>query len=225
MSKQYFTSDFARFFSTLRNNNTREWMAENKADYIAHVKEPVAAFVDDVLLEVGGWFPHMPQMAKEATFRIYRDVRFSKDKTPHKLYAGAWIAPGGKKSPYPGYYLQLSDQKLLIAGGLYELTTAQVADVREEIDYNLSTFAALLSAPEFKTKFGELKGDALKRVPAQYKETYQRQALIANKQFYYSAELPASLISSPELLPTTIDYLSAGRAINQFFYNALAPTE
>ena len=105
----YFNQDFIKFFKELESNNNREWFNENKERYIHSVKDPFFSFVEEMIHRISEENDSFNIAPKEAIFRIYRDVRFSKNKLPYKTTASAIISPGGRKDfTTPGYYLELS---------------------------------------------------------------------------------------------------------------------
>ena len=107
------------FLSKLKENNNREWFQANKKFY-EEAKSEVEAFVDDLIPRMAAFEPSLKYVtAKECMFRIFRDVRFSKDKVPYKTNMGAWITKGGRKSPGPGYYLHIQPGESMLAGGVY----------------------------------------------------------------------------------------------------------
>ena len=93
----YFTKDFIGFFSDLENNNNRDWFHENKKRYETSVKGPFESLVSALISELSKVYPEMTITPKDAIFRINRDIRFSKDKSPYKTHMAALISPGGKK--------------------------------------------------------------------------------------------------------------------------------
>jgi uncharacterized protein (TIGR02453 family) len=117
-------------------------------------------------------------------FRINKDVRFSKDKSPYKTNMGASINPGGKKSMVPGYYIHIEPGKSFLAGGCYQPMPETLAAIRQEIDYNSSEFKKILSAKDFKTYFKELsQEDKLKTAPKGYDKNHPDKELLQHKHF------------------------------------------
>lgn len=115
----------------------------------------------------------MGLQAKKCVFRIYRDVRFSKDKSPYKLNFGASMSEGGRKSTNPGYYIHLQPGgECFFGGGLYHPDVDNLKKVRQEIDYNADSFLKIVKDQEFKSVFGEIWGEKLKRAPKDYSEDH-----------------------------------------------------
>jgi len=185
------------------------------------VKSPFRQFVDHMILRIQEFEPDLVTTAKESVFRINRDIRFSKDKTPYKTHVSAVLGRGGKKSADPAYYFQFNHQQVMVGGGAYFLEKDDLYKVRQEIAYETETFNQLLANPDFKKAYGEVLGDRNKVLPAEFKEDRERQPLIANKQFYYMAELPASTLLAPDLDEQLLRYFKTAAPLNAFFRHAL----
>lgn len=163
-----FPSTFT-FLTSLQQNNNREWFQEHKSDYdLAHqnVKDFVAEFIH-ALSKIDRYISEDIPVSK-CLFRIYRDTRFSKDKTPYKNWFGAGISVAGRKLNGPEYYLHIQPGNSFIAGGYWRPEKEHLAAIRQEIDYNGTQFRQIINAPKF-TKFCILNNeDKLKKVPAGY---------------------------------------------------------
>ncbi len=217
----FFTEEYLKFFEGLAENNHKEWFDANRGRYETAVKKPFNAFVEAVIGRVQHLEPDMHLTPKDAVFRINRDVRFSKDKAPYKTQMSAFLAAGGKKSPLPGYYFELAANGIRFGGGLYMLEKEALYRVRQEIAYHPDEFSSLLAAKDFVEKFGSLQGTANKTVPAEFKDTFARQPLIANKQFYYMAELPPGKLLAANLPDIIYQYAAAASPMNHFLRRAL----
>jgi uncharacterized protein (TIGR02453 family) len=161
--------DILQFLRKLKQNNSREWMQENKQEYLKQ-KE---AFSDLVLRTINALTASDRNLQglepKDCIFRINRDIRFSKDKTLYKTHFGAYMAPGGRKSMLPGYYLHLEPgNKSILASGLYRPSGKLLSQVRQEIDYNGDNLVSLVEATSWKKEFGGLQGDRLIKAPKGY---------------------------------------------------------
>jgi uncharacterized protein (TIGR02453 family) len=197
----WFKEDYELFFKDLEQHNNREWFTTNKKRYERFVKHPFDAFVTDMILRMQTIDASCRLEAKDAVFRIYRDIRFSKDKTPYKTRMSAVIGQGGRKAPsMEGMYIEIGHQHLRLYGGIYQPDSDQLMRIRQEILYNLETFESLLNEPDFQAAFGTIHGERNKRLNAPFNEVVDRQPLIANKQFYYYTDLNPALITSDELV-------------------------
>lgn len=217
----YFSSDFIAFFEELSANNHKAWFDQNRKRYQETVKKPFESFINEMILRLQENEPDLQLTAREAIFRINRDIRFSKDKAPYKTHVGAGMAKGGRKSSYPGYYLELSPKRMMVGGGVYFLEKEDLQKIRSEIAYATDEFTALVEDKNFKKCFGEVKGERNKVVPAEFKETMQKQPLIANKHYYYMTTLEPSHITNGNLPDLLMDYYRVGYPLNNFFKKAI----
>lgn len=213
----YFTSDFLSFFADLRENNERDWFKAQKKRYEQAVKKPFEQFVSALIERMQIEDPELVVTPKDCIFRIYRDTRFSKDKTPYKLHASAAINRGGKKDhSEPGIYLQASDESFGIFSGNYRPDTKNLRAIREEIVSNMEEFQALLDDKNFKAKFGTIQGEKNKRLPKEFMEAAEQQPLLFNKQFYYAHEMDAETLLQDNLVELVMEYYHASRPMGAF---------
>lgn len=218
----HFTKEFIKFLKDLSKNNNREWFNENKKRYENSVKEPFFNFVDEIITRINMDDPSVAIEPKDAIFRIYRDVRFSKDKSPYKTQASAVISPGGRKDLVnPGMYLEINDNDFKIYGGLYMLDKNQLQSVREHIAANLKQFSKLLNDKKFKTTYGEIHGEKNKRLPVEFDKIKDEQPLIANKQFYFFDRLDLETILKPNLTDIVMKHYHVSKPMNAFLKEAL----
>jgi len=159
------TFDFLR---KLKKNNNREWFHDHRDDYES-AKDDFRGFVGSLLTEYALLNSRLSGLeVKDLVFRINRDVRFSNNKDPYKTNFGASFSEGGKKSGKAGLYLQIEPGNSFIAGGCWMPPAPQLKAIRQEIDYNLNDFNAILKDKNFKKSFGELSDCRLKTVPKGY---------------------------------------------------------
>ena len=213
----YFNNDFLNFFKNLSQNNNKLWFDENRKIYETEVKKPFYSFINEMIMKIQEFEPEIKINPADAIFRINNDIRFSKEKTPYKTHVGANISKFGRKDKsYPGFYFQFSYDKIMIYGGAYMLETPVLQKIREHIAENLEEFQSAYTDKTFKKYFGKILGEQNKRLPANLQQIIEKEPLIANKQFYYGAELSAKIILKPELPDILMEYYHAGRNINSF---------
>lgn len=218
----HFNKDFIKFFKDLEKNNEREWFHANKKRYAENVKEPFAAFVGLMLDKMMALDSRIVITPKDAIFRINRDIRFSKDKSPYKLHAAAILSYGGRKNMNaPGIYLQFNHKHAAIYSGHYMLDTKQLRKVREHIAANLKEFNKLIKQKKFVETFGEILGEKNKRIPKEFQPIADSQPLIANKSFYYVAELTPKVLLEDDLPKIVMDHYKVSRPLGAFFEAAL----
>ncbi len=218
----YFTQDFIDFFSELKNNNNRDWFKQNKTRYEQSVKIPFENFIQDFIFRIQEDDENLITTPKESIFRIYRDIRFSKDKTPFKTHVSAVIVNGGRKNyTTPGIYIEISSDKLNIYSGIYQMSKEQLWKVRSFLSENLKEFELLLNEKKFKRYFGQILGEKNKRLPVEFKSVAEQQPLIANKQFYYIGKADKNKIIRKNLTSHLMQYYFAAKPMNLFFKKAL----
>lgn len=218
----YFTPEFTKFFRALKRNNNKAWFDENREWYETEVKMPFTVFVEEMIARLRAEDSTLNISAKEAIFRLNRDIRFSKDKTPYKTHMAANISAAGRAShEEPGFYFQFGPDQVMIAGGAYMVENESLYKIRQAIVKNLTEFDSLLKEKSFKQKYGTLQGEQNKVLPAEFKEGVSKQPLLANKQFYYMVELEAATIFKKNLPEFVMQYYHAGKAMNDFLKRAM----
>jgi len=218
----WFTHDFELFFRELKENNDKAWFDKNKKRYETHVKKPFEKFVNDMILRMQQYDPECRIEPKDAIFRIYRDIRFSNDKTPYKTQMSAIIGRGGRKDHnVVGMYIEVGDRHLRLYGGVYMPEKEQLQAIRQEILYNLDAFDKAISEKNFKKYFGTVRGERNKRLPEEFSEVESKQPLIANKQFYYFTELDPALITSDRLVDKLYEMYEIGKPVGDFLRTPL----
>lgn len=156
------------FLKLLKKNNNREWFDKNRSKYES-AKDDFGQFVGALIPQLAKINPGLASLeVKDCVFRIYRDVRFSKNKAPYKTNMGAYFVEGGKKSPKAGFYIQMEPGNSFVAGGCWMPPAPQLKAIRQEIDYNLTDFKKIISATAFKKQFGDLSDMRLKTTPKGY---------------------------------------------------------
>lgn len=189
-NRKHLQNKTLEFLANLEANNNREWFAENKAAYLA-AKEDVENFTASLIAEASRFDPLLEGLLpKNCLFRIYRDTRFSKDKTPYKTHMGIWLTPAGKQGGGPGYYLHVAPGASFLAGGLWMPPPEHLKAIRQEIDYNGATLKNIIHRAEFQTYFTQLDDDhSLKTAPQGYPKEHPDIGLLKLKSFTASHPL------------------------------------
>ena len=218
----HFTSAFHQFFAGLEAHNDRDWYAEHKRDYEVHVRDAFKAFITEAISVLAQEDPAFADVeAKQCIFRIHRDTRFSKDKTPYKTHASANIAPGGKKSGDPGIYFHADAHLLRIGGGAYWVEKDDLYVLREQIASDPGAFNALLQQPAFLKHYGPLLGERNVRLPKEFQNAADHCPHILNKQFYYMAELPADTLLRDDLMDVVLEHFRAAAPLRAYLRKGL----
>ncbi|PRY07391.1 uncharacterized protein (TIGR02453 family) [Pontibacter ummariensis] len=205
------------FLAELAEHNTREWFSENKKRYETARKEYIN-FLNELLLEMQTFEPVVHgQQGRDLVFRIYRDVRFSNDKRPYKDHFGAYIAEGGRKSVYPGYYLHLAgNNSSFVAGGLWYPPAEQLKAVRQEIDYNLDAFKEIVESEDFNQRFGGISGEKLKTTPKGYDKENPAIEYLRFKGWNGIMPLTDETVLRKDFMAVVLDAFQALKPLNDF---------
>jgi uncharacterized protein (TIGR02453 family) len=211
-----------KFLKNLSRNNTKEWFDENKHSY----QDAKADYESIVQQLIDGLSRQDPDIAalevKDCVFRIYKDVRFSKDKTPYKTNMGAAFSPGGRKSPRPGYYFHLEPGGNSFAGGgLWMPEAAVLKKVRQEIDYNFAEFQQIISNKEFIKYFGKIEGEALKTAPQGYLPDNPAIAYLKLKSFTVWHSFSDDACTQPALVREILKVFAVMQPFVKFLDRAL----
>ncbi len=202
----------------LAPNNNKEWFDENRKRYKQHVKDPFDNLVAETISKMNEVDQRIQLEPKDCVFRINRDIRFSKDKTPYKMNRSAIICHGGKKrKDLPGLYFEVDCEKVRIYGGCYMPDKDQLQRIREEIAFNPDEFEALILDSDFVNTFGSILGDKNARIPKELKDAAEKQPLIFNKQFYWYTELPIEMAIKDEFPEILAAHYSIMKPLCDFF--------
>jgi uncharacterized protein (TIGR02453 family) len=155
------------FLRELRANNSKAWFDAHRAQY-TEARSLFEDFVQDVIIGVDAFDPLHGLLASDCTYRINRDIRFSKDKSPYKDNMAAAIALGGRKSTRSAYYLHISPGSSMLAGGAYQPSKEQLARLRENLAAGAPELHQIIAAPGFRKYFGNVEGEKLKVAPKGY---------------------------------------------------------
>ncbi len=195
-------STFA-FLTDLKANNHKDWFTDNRKRY-DEAKSDFEGFVTDLIKEISKFDDNIGHhKAKDCIFRINRDVRFAKDKSPYKTNFGAHITSATSRSEIhsrAGYYLHLEPGRTMLAGGAYLPEAPWLKAIRQEIDYNGAAFKSILNAKDFKAYFGELEGEKLKNAPKEFPKDHPDIELLKYKSFLATHKPADELVLSKDFL-------------------------
>lgn len=175
------------FLEDLARNNNRDWFNENKKAY-QDALDTFREFIGTILVGVSKTDPSVGSLeAKDTIFRIYKDVRFSKDKTPYKTHFGGWMAKGGRKSTDAGYYFHLEPGNTFMAAGVWMPPKEQLTLIRQEIMYNPSEYFKIINDPQISKAYERGgKEDMLKKGPAGFPKDFEFMEEIKYKHYIFS---------------------------------------
>lgn len=205
------------FLASLACNNNKEWFEQNKPRYL-QARKNMEEVTQRLIREIARFHPSLAHLRPEdCLFRIYRDVRFSKDKSPYKIHMGAFMSEEGKNSLRAGYYFHVQPHhQSFLAGGMYMPPTWLLHAVRQEIDYHLDEFKNILNAPSFRATFGTLQGDTLKTAPKGYDKKHPGIDLLRHKSFIVIRPLQDEDLLAPHFIERAAEIFRAMYPFNQF---------
>ena len=212
------------FLLKLRDNNNKPWFQAHRAEYEA-ARQAFEDFVDNFIEEFRSIEDFENLSAKDCVFRIYRDVRFAKDKSPYKPNLGASIALGGKHSLRAPYYIHVEPQgQSMLAGGVYMPTPEQLTAIRRAIDRNPTGLKVAIGGKSFKKYFRLLAGEQLKTPPRGYLADHPEIKLLKYKQFITMHNLSDKDVLSPRLLAHTVEVFTALKPLLDWLNDAVLPS-
>ncbi len=217
-----FRPEAIQFLADLAQNNDRAWFQPRKAEYERLLKGPLEALC--VALAARFEARGVPLSADPARspFRIYRDVRFSKDKSPYKTSASAafrWKESGAELSHQegdPGGYFHLEPGEAFVGGGMWHPPTAKLAAFRQAVLTDTSAVRRILDEPEFKKRFGKISGDSLKRVPTGFPADHPEADLLKLKDMTFGHRLADDDVLSPRLPDVLVESFEVAIPVMRF---------
>ena len=213
-----------QFLDDLKANNNRDWFLENKKRYEAFKKD-YQQLVADLLDVMKPLDPSLEMLeVKNCMFRINRDIRFSKDKTPYKSHLGIWLSSGAKDQNRSGYYIHLEKGASFIAGGLYCPESEDLKKMRKEIAYFHNDIEAILEEKDFKREFNDFdrnEKNTLKNPPRGYEKEHPAIELLKLKSFESSQKIDFSAVSKKDFVSVMSQKLIALKPLNDFINRAL----
>ncbi|MCB0396177.1 MAG: DUF2461 domain-containing protein [Flavobacteriales bacterium] len=213
-----------RFLSDLDKNNNKDWFEANRTVY-EKAKANVTDLVADLLNGIATFDEHVIGIApSKALFRIHRDVRFSKDKSPYKTNFGARLQPKESQHARAGYYLHIEPGECFVAGGLYMAEPHALSAVRQAIDSDPGRFTTIAESTSFKKMFGELKGDQLKRVPKGYQQDHPMASYLKYKSFLMVRAFGEKEMLEKDFVKNALQYYKGMKPLNDFINEAVSET-
>lgn len=213
-----------KFLKDLKKNNNKSWFDAHRTDY-EKVKKDFEQFIQQIIEKHGKKDESISHLtAKECMFRINRDVRFSKDKSPYKTNMGASIDRGGKKSIFAGYYFHCEPGRSFVGGGIWQPMPPELKKVRQEVDYCFDEFKKIIGSKKFKTIYGDLyKGEdeSLSRVPKGYEADNPAAEYLKLKSHLAMVNISDTDLTSKGLVKKTLDAFEALQPLLGFINRSL----
>ena len=220
----YFTDELYRFLEELRDNNERDWFNANKKRYEQHVKEPCLRFIQDFGVQLQQITPHVlaiPKASGGSLFRIYRDTRFSKDKTPYKTHTGIQFRhAAGKDAHAPGFYLHLAPGDVGMAAGIWHPDNKTLTKIRDAIVDDPDGWAGLKAEVTSVAGFGFF-GESLKRPPRGYDTDFVHIEDLKRKDVGVWTAVDQADTTADDFLDRFADLCRAAAPVNAFVCKAI----
>lgn len=217
-----------QFLTDLAQNNSRDWFLANAARY-AQFKENYQALIGELLREMQAIDPHLePLTIKNCSFRIHKDLRFSKDKIPYKTHLGIWLNTNRNWENAPGYYLHLEPGKSFVAGGIYFPPAAQLRKIRREIAFFHDELTDLLHENPFAAHFNGFDRDEtnqLKNGPKDFEKDHPAADYLKLKSFTFSHRLKDENVFSPHFTTEVLTQFSSMKPLLDFLYRGIETDE
>lgn len=217
-------SDTLKFLKDLKKNNKKEWFDKNRSRFDAAKKnvEETTAEIIKRLSKSDESIAHL--LPKECMFRINRDVRFSKNKSPYKTNMGVYFSKGGKKGIQAGYYFHIEPGGAFIAGGLWMPMPPELKKARQEIDYSWDEFNKIVTAKSFKNTFGQLdrsKEYVLSRPPKGYDEDNPAIDYLKLKSFIATRKISDTELTGKDVVKVVVGYFEKMKPFIDFINRAV----
>jgi len=211
-------STIFQFLDELASNNDRDWFTANKGRYQL-AKEQFDNFINQLIPAIRSFDPLIDLItAKDCTFRIYRDVRFSRDKSPYKTNMGAYISRGGKGSPFAGYYVHLQPGESFLAGGVYMPEAEVLKKIREEIYYKAEDFKSIIHDRTFVKTFNEIDDPSkLSRPPKGFPVDFPDIELLKFKSYAVMHHVDDKRVLQDDYLDYAVNIFKVLYPLNNFF--------
>ena len=207
------------FLKELKDNNHKEWFEANRKRYEA-AKANLLELSSGLINKIKVWDEPIGAIdPKKSIFRINRDIRFSKDKSPYKTNMGMHFSPGMNEA---GYYVHIEPDACFIGGGMWQPEPAKLKSIRQEIDYNLSEFESIVNSDTFKAQFGQLDGSKLSRPPKDYPNDHPGIEWLKHKDFVAGRKFSDQEVTSPDFLDKCAETLKAMYPLRAFLNRAVS---
>lgn len=222
------TKEALQFLEDLIANNNTDWMHANKKRYEQYKKD-YHAFIAGLLAEMKQLDPKLDDLeVKNCTFRINRDIRFSKDKSPYKTNMGVWFTQNKFRKNSPGYYVHFEKGNCFIAGGVWCPEPSELKQIRREIAFFYDDLEKIVGETNFKKEFGDLSREAdnlLKKAPKDFDPNHPAIEFLKLKSFTASHRIDEKLFTDKNFNTTVAKKLIALKPLNDFLYRALETEE
>jgi len=198
MAAPHFTDATLKFLRALKRHNNREWFRSRKLQYDEQVRQPMVEIIEQLAFDLPRFAPDLVAIPKISMYRVYRDTRFSSDKTPLKTHIAA-VFPHRALTKHggAGLYFQVASDEVFVGGGIYAPEPRQLYRLREHIAMNHKRLHAVVESPAFYRSFGAISGQRLQRVPRGFAKDHPAAEHLKLKQFLAGSQYPETFAINP----------------------------
>lgn len=210
------------FFKQLKRNNNRKWFEKHKEEFESYVRLPMQSFITSLQPHFTRFAPEFDLNPMRSIFRIYRDIRFSQDKTPYKTHIAAHFVLRGRLKGFvgTGYYVEIAPEELYVGGGIYIPDNDQLRKIRNAIETCGEEFLSIVESRRFKRLFTPFNWSKLQRVPKGYDENHSMAEWLKYKQFFVGVSWPVSKCYRESFVKETANIFEELTPLVQFLKKA-----
>jgi uncharacterized protein (TIGR02453 family) len=209
------------FLSELQHNNNREWFDANRKRY-EEARDKMLGYTEVLVNEIRKFDDEIPLInPKECLFRIFRDVRFSNDKSPYKTNMGSFIAKGGRKTIRAGYYFHIQPGESFIGGGIYMPAAEPLKAIRQAVFDDPETYLQIVNEKNFRNIFTDFYGDPLKSAPKGFPKDSPYTSLVLPRSYAYGHQIDDSVVSGGDFIQYTVDAFRVLSGFNRFLNDGI----
>jgi uncharacterized protein (TIGR02453 family) len=218
-----FPKECIRFIKQLKRNNNREWFEKHREEFEQNAKIPMLSFIAALQPHFARFAPEFDLNPKRSIFRVYRDIRFSSDKTPYKTHIAAHFVLRGRPKGFigSGYYIQIEPGEFFVGGGIYLPDGDQLKKIRNAIATHGEEFLSIVENRRFKKRFAPYDWSKLQRVPKGYNANHPMADWLMFKQFFVGVSLPESKCYHESLLDETAQICEEAAPLVRFLNRGL----
>jgi uncharacterized protein (TIGR02453 family) len=210
-----------QFLKDLAANNNREWFNANRDRY-EESRQKMLFLTEVFINEIRRFDPSIPALnPKDCMFRIFRDIRFSKDKRPYKTNFGSFISRHGRKSEWPGYYFHIEPENSFAGGGVYHPSAEPLKAIRQHINDHPEEFIRIINNPDFKSYFPRMYDHQLKTAPKGFQKDHPYIQLLRYKSFVFSHRIDNEIVTGGGLVEYTVGVFKQMFKVSRFLGEAL----
>jgi uncharacterized protein (TIGR02453 family) len=210
----YFSNDALKFLRGLKRNNDRVWFEARRGVFEKELKEPMLKLIGEVNEAMAKFAPMHVRPPQKIMMRIYRDIRFAKDKRPYKTHVSAWwVRDGLQKTSGAGFYFHVSPEETVIAAGVYMPEREQLLAIRRYLAEHHEEFERLMKGKKLRSLMKENDGHALSRAPKGFPEDHPAIELLKNRQWGVSVRLPGERATKKTLVKDVVERFRAASPV------------